>query len=66
MFFTKVYGDVQSTKYVSYLNMLLGCVSISQDSGAFSHDSLFQISSRTISRCRLVTLPCLHICEDLW
>lgn len=76
MFFTKVYGDVQSTKYVSYLNMLLRCVSVSCDSGAFSNGSLFQISSlghglqkasvkvRTISSCWLLPLPCFQVCGE--
>lgn len=73
MFFTKVYGDIWSTKYVSYLKMLQSSGSISHDAGAFSNDSLFQISSlghrlqkaslksRTISHCCPVLLPCLHV-----
>lgn len=73
MFFTKVYGDVQSVNYVSYLNMLLRCVSVSRGSGAFSNGSLFQISSlgrglqnasvkfRTISSCWPLPLPCFLV-----
>lgn len=76
MFFTEVHGDVQSTKYVSHLNMLPDCVSVSRDSGAFSNGSLLQIASlgrglqkasvksRTVSSCCPVPFPCLHVCEE--
>jgi len=76
MFFTKVYGYVQSTKYVSHLSMHLDCVSVSHDSRAFSNYNLFQIlslghglqkasvKSRTVSSCCPAPLPCLHVCGE--
>lgn len=77
MFFTKVYGDAQSTKCVSNLNMLLGYSSVSHDSGAFSNDSLLPISSlghglqkgsvksRTKPSCCPVPFPSLRVCGDV-